>query len=219
MTVPIPSPSTDRTGLTVIGSARSAAAVDHVTVTFGISLLRDDAGAAFRAAGETATRMLAILADSGVDSRSVRTADLTLGPQTEWRENREVLIGYLAGQRLLVELTALGQVERLLSDVALQGGEGVRIDGVEFTASDPRDALSAARAGAYADALARATELAGLAGRSLGRLVWIDERPSDRHVVTPFSARRSAAPAAAMPVATGDTAVAVTVTAHWAFAD
>ena len=209
-----------RTGITVTGNGSAAAAVDQVTVSLGIAVIRPDAGRAFTAAAHTATRVLAILADDGADSRSVRTADLSLGPQTEWQENHEVLIGYQAGQRLIVQLTGLAGLERMLSDVAVQGGEGVRIDSVTLTPSDPAAALAEARAAAYADALAKATQLAALAGRRLGEIGWIDERPDGRiHLENwgaPLSAGRQLAK---MPVATGDTIVSSSVTAHWSFAE
>ena len=67
-------------------------------------------------------------------------------------------------------------MQRLLTDVAMRGGEGVRIDSVSLTPSDPSYALRDARAAAFADALAKASQLAGLAGRMLGDLLWLDER-------------------------------------------
>lgn len=209
-----------RSGITVTGFGAGAAAVDRVTLTLGITLFRPDAGAAFQAAAATATRVLAILADDGVDARSVRTADLTMGPVSEWRDNREVLTGYSAGQRLIVVLPGLAGFERLLTDVAMGGGEGVRIENVTLTASNPQAALDSARQNAFGDALARATQLAELAGRRLGALSWLEERPDIgagyRQGIT---ASAPVAAAAKMPVGTGDSEVALSVTGCWAFAD
>lgn len=209
-----------RSGITVTGFGAAAAAVDRVTVTLGLTLFRPDAGAAFQAAAATSTRVLAILADGGADARSVRTVDLTMGPVSEWRDNREVLTGYSAGQRLIVVLPGLAGLERLLTDVAMGGGEGVRMENVTLTASNPRAALDGARQDAFADALARATQLAELAGRRLGALTWLEERPDldagPRQGIT-ASARVPAA--AKMPVAMGDSQVALSVTGCWAFAD
>ena len=207
-----------RDGITVTGSGSAAAAVDQVIATFGISVVRADAGEAFQSAANSATRVLAILADDGVDSRSVRTADLTLGPKLEWRDNQEVLVGYQAGQRLVVQLTGLAGVQRMLTDVAMRGGEGVRIDSVSLTPSDPSYALRDARAAAFADALAKASQLAGLAGRMLGDLLWMDERHDSTPVTEMRRAPKSRPAAATMPIAAGDAEVFASVTAHWAFA-
>ena len=206
-------------GITVTGTGVAAAPVDQVTVAIAISETRQDAGEAFRAAAHTATRVLAILADDGADSRSVRTTDLTLGPRLEWRDNTEFVNGYQAGQRLVVQLTGLSGVERMLTDVATQGGNGVRIDSVTLTPSNPVAALRAARDAAVADARAKADQLAALAGRALGAVVWIDDRAADG-----VPARRAAGKAlsldtSSMPIAAGDSSVQVAVTMHWDFAD
>jgi uncharacterized protein YggE len=212
-------PRPGRTGITVTGTGSAAAAVDEVTVTLGISIIRPEPGAAFQAAAQTATRVLAILADDGADSRSVRTADLTFGPQLEWRDNREFLAGYQAGQRLIVHLAGLAGLERMLTDVAMSGGEGVRIESVALTASNPESALREARARAFADAQAKATQFAELAGRRLGELVRIDERREVDHEFG-LSRRPSAAAGGSqkMPVASGDAVVRAAVEAHWMFA-
>lgn len=124
-----------RAGITVVGVGSAAAP-----------------GEAFTAAADTTTRVRAILADSGVCARYVRTRDLTLGPRVEYQDGREQLVGYQAGQRLTVLLEGLAGIERLLTDVATLGGEGVRIDAVTLTASHPEQAMAAARADTFAAA-------------------------------------------------------------------
>lgn len=206
------------TGITVIGSGAAPATVDRVTISLAVEVIRAEPGDAFGNASLTATRLLAILADDGVDSRSVRTSDLTLGPSVEYANGRQQVIGYQAGQRLTVTLEGLHGIERLLTDVASLGGEGVRIDGVSLTPGHPEEALVRAREAAFADATAKAQQLAALAGRPLGRVQWIDERPSGGGGPRPMMAMR-AADSVAMPVATGDAEVSVSVTVSWGFGD
>lgn len=207
-----------RGGITVTGSGSAAAAVDQVTLQIGVVETRDDAGEAFRAASQTATQVLAVLADDGADARMVRTTDLTLGPRTEWDGKRETMTGYQAAQRLHVTLSALSGVERMLSDVAGTGGGSVRIDSVRLTPTDPDLALRAARAAAMADARARAEQLAALVGRELGDVIWVEEAfdTGGRWATQSLSVGRSMPD---MPLATGDATVAVAVTARWSFAD
>jgi hypothetical protein len=202
-------------GITVIGSGSAAAAVDQVTISLAVEVARAEPGDAFAMASSTATRLLAILADGGVDARSVRTFDLTLGPRSEYVNGRQQLLGYQAGQRLTVRREGLHGVERLLTDVASLGGDGVRIDGVALTPAHPQEAMAQAREMAFADARAKAEQLARLAGRVLGRVAWIDERPSGG-APRPMMAMRAGA-GEAMPVATGDAHVGVDVTVHWEF--
>ena len=202
-------------GVTVVGSGAAAAAVDRVTISLAVEVVRAEPGAAFAGASATAAQLLTILADGGVDARSVRTSDLTLGPRTEYANGRQQVLGYQAGQRLTVLREGLHGIERLLTDVASLAGEGVRIDGVALTPAHPEEALRLARQAAFQDATAKAEQYAGLAGRTLGAVQWIDERPSGG-APRPMMARAMAAEV--MPIATGDAEVGVDVTVHWAFA-
>ncbi|WP_420123836.1 SIMPL domain-containing protein [Nakamurella sp.] len=204
-------------GITVVGRGAAAAAVDRVTISLAVEVVRAEPGDAWTVASGTATRLLAVLADDGVDARSVRTSDLTLGPRVEFQGNRQQVVGYQAGQRLTVVRDGLRGIERLLTDVAGLGGEGVRIDGVSLTPGHPQDALTRARDAAFADADATARQLARLAGRTLGRVRWIDERPAHGGP-RPMMAMRAAA-AESMPVATGDAEVSIEITVCREFAD
>ena len=132
-TGPMNSPRIPRAGITVIGSGTASAAVDRVTISLAVEAVRAEPGDAFGNASDTATRLLSILADGGVDSRSVRTSDITLGPRIEYNNGRQQVLGYQAGQRLTVNREGLHGIERLLTDVASLGGDGVRIDGVSLT--------------------------------------------------------------------------------------
>jgi len=205
-------------GITVVGRGAASASVDRVTVSLAVEVVRAEPGDAWAVASGTATRLLAALADDGVDSRSVRTSDLTLGPRVEFQGNHQQLVGYQAGQRLTVVRDGLHGIERLLTDVAALGGAGVRIDGVSLTPGHPPDALSRARDAAFADADATARQLAALAGRALGRVRWIDERPSGGGP-RPMMAARALGNSESMPVATGDAEVSIEITVCREFAD
>jgi len=206
-----------KAGVTVVGVGSAPAAVDQVSISLGVEVVRAAPGEAFTSAAQTVARVLSILADGGVDARSVRTCDLTLGPRMDYRNDREVLVGYQAGQRLTLQLKGLDGIERLLTDVAALGGEGVRIDAVTLTAGHPEEAIAAAREAAFTAASTAAQQFAALAGRTLGQVERIDERPSGGHPYPALPGDHLAS-AQMMPVATGDTEVNAMVTVHWAFA-
>lgn len=208
-----------RGGITMTGGGTAAATVDQVTMTLGVEILRPDPGEAFTTAGATVTQVLSVLADNGVDARSVRTANLSLGPRIEWQDSHEMLLGYQAAQRLIVHLEALGQIERIITDVVHRGGLGVRIDQVTLEAGDTQDATKAARASAFADAAAAAQQYAELSGRTLGAVQEVWEGDEVEPIYRAARLTAAAPRPAAMPVATGDTEVSVTVRVRWAFAD
>jgi uncharacterized protein YggE len=207
-------------GITMTGNGRTSAAVDRVGIIVGVQVLRPDAGEAFRTAAVTVTNLLSVLADNGVDARSVRTAELSLGPRTDYRGGEDVLLGYQASQRLSVQLDDLGSVERILSDVVTRGGVGVRIDQVSLTARDRQASLRAARDAAFADATAKAEHYAGLAGRALGAVQRISEPEFAGAVpLAGFARTPENASANSMAMAFGDTEVTASVQVRWSFAD
>ncbi len=196
--------------ITVIGHGATKAAVDQVELDLGVEVMRDDAGQAFEAAAATVTRVLAILADAGIDSRSVRTLNLRLGPKTQWVDNAERLVGYVAGQRLLASVQGLDGLSRLLSDVATAGLEGVRFDGLTFTTSDSSAARAKARELAMLDARIKAGHLAELGGRSLGKVASIAE-VADSGGPRPMAKMELMRSSAEMPIATGDAEISTSV--------
>lgn len=204
-------------GITVTGTGTAPTAVDQVLIALGVEVVKAQPGEAFAAAAAVTTELLRVLADGGVSSKSVRTSDLTLGPRTDYQDGHPRVVGYQAGQRLTVLLEGHAGIDRLLGDVAELGGQGVRIDGLSLIAGNPRQAFARARESAFADATAKAEQLAELSGRTLGLIQWIDESPGDRPLHPATEARMMAADTA-MPVATGSTTVRTDLAVHWAFA-
>lgn len=208
---------TERGGIKVLGNGVAKAAVDQVDLELGIEVVRADAGDAFQAAAATATALLAILADRGIDSRHVRTAALRLGPKMTYREGEERLVGYAAGQNLLATLRGLSTLGPLLTDIATTGLDGVRIDSVSLSSSDPGQAAVSAREAAVADARARAEQYAALVGKTLGEVISVEEIGAERNPRPMREAKMMSAAAGDMPVGTGDEAVAASVLVRYEF--
>lgn len=210
-----------RSGITVVGVGSASAPVDHVTITLVVEVRRADPGDAFRVTAHSATAVLAMLADHGVDSRSVRTSSLSLGPEWAYTDGRNEQVGYQARQELQVSVQGLAGVDRMLTDVATRAGEGVFIGGINLLPGAPDAALAQARAAAFTDAAARAEQLAAMAHRPLGRVEWVDEDGGRGGPEPLVHYRRSAAGAdvaASMPIAGGDATVTVSLVVHYSFA-
>lgn len=201
----------------MIGRGRVQAPVDRVELTLGVEVLRPEAAPAFQAAAASVAAVLGVLADGGVDSRHVRTADLQLGPRMSYQDNREVLVGYVSGQRLMVTLEGLGTLPRLLTDLATTGVEGVRFEGISFGIGDLGGHGAHARELAVADAATKAAEYARLVGRELGPVVAVIEIPRGGGGPSPQAERMMSA-AVDMPVAGGESMIDVSVEVHYEFA-
>lgn len=207
-----------RGGITVVGTGSAVAAVDQATVTLGIEVERSDAGDAFRAAAASAGAVLQTLSDQGVESRSVRTADVTLGPRFDYADGTKVLAAYQATQRVVVSLANVTGLDVILTAIA-GVAEGVRIDGVALSAANPRDVGSDARTAAMIDAREKAMSLAALAGRPLGSVLAVTELDGDPGSPRPIALMTHVAKDWSMPVALGDATVTVSVRVRFAWAD
>lgn len=163
--------------VTVIGQGSVRTPVDRVELSVGVEIDRAEPGSAFQAAATSVSAVLSVLADAGVDSRHVRTTDLRLGPRTNYQDGREVVLGYVSGQRLIAVTEGLAGVPRLLGDLAMTGIEGVRFDGISFSTGDITEYLAQARELAMADAHRKAADYARLASRELGPVLSVSEAP------------------------------------------
>jgi uncharacterized protein YggE len=87
-----------------------------------------------------------------------------------WPTHDEVGVpsGYEATHSLSLRCPDIGAAGELLTALTESVGDRLRIEGVSLEVSDRAAAESAARDAAYADAVVRGTQLAGLAGAELG---------------------------------------------------
>src|SRR3989304_5340023 len=79
------------------------------------------------------------------------------------------------GRALAEPATALDRVPEGIDEAVEAVGDPIQISGVTFTIEDPDALLADARAEAMADAKAKAQQLAGLGGVTLGRPIAINE--------------------------------------------
>ena len=109
--------------------------------------------------------------------------------------------------RLICVLDAAGA---LVSDLGDALGELLRVDRVTPVVSDPRPLEAQARRAAFEDAHAKADQLAGLAGRPLGRVVEVAEGS-----MLPVGLRVQPASLEPMSFEPGSSEVTATVTVRW----
>ncbi|MFI6789382.1 SIMPL domain-containing protein [Nonomuraea sp. NPDC050383] len=158
--------------LTVVGRGTVQAPPDVMRLSVGVEVRRDRAAAAFSAAKATRARLAAAVQGAGISVNDLRTENLTLG--AEYKDGAQV-VGYRASQGVEVLLRDLSRADAVIDAVAAVGDE-VQINGVTFEISKGETLVQQARAAAYRDALAKARQLAALAGRHVGRVVRMDEQ-------------------------------------------
>lgn len=172
----------------------------------------DVAGALDRASSRT-TAALQAATDHGVEGRDRRTDDVGIHPRHD--PQGHTVVGYTAYQALRLTVRDTTRVGALLQALAGAAGDAFAVDGIEMGAEPSDTALEAAREYAFADARARASQYATLAGATLGRVVAIREGGLEDHRPRPMMARSVDAFASAMPVEGGTHAVSTSVTVRW----
>lgn len=198
---------TDR--IVVPGRGSVEAPPDVATMGFGVSLLRSTVDEAVAAATEGAEALHRALVDHGVAGVDVQTAQYSIAPEYDYPGNKRRLVGYRVANTVTAKLRDLDAMGTVIAAVAAAAGDDVQMNGLAFVVEDEDRYRSAARQAAWADAAARAGELAGLAGRTLGPALEVNESTTFRPPTPVLRTSALAAEAAAPPIEAGTTTVTV----------
>ncbi len=203
-------------GISVTGEGRVSGVPDTLTVNVGVSVLRDSVDTAVGDAAALADAMIAALREQGVAEEDIRTVDYSIFPEYDFTGNRQVLRGYRVSNQVEVKIRDLDNAGQVLDAVTAQTGDETQVSGVRFSLEDNEGLVAAARANAWADAEAKASQLAGLAGVELGAPVEIVETLSpEPPVIFQERAAFEAAADAATPIEAGQLSVTVTVNVRY----
>ena len=202
----------------VTGSGTASGAPDVARVRMTATALRPTLTEALAASEDAARRVRAALAAGGVAAQDAATSGLAANAEYEYDGHRQRMTGYRAEHRLALTLRGVATAGRVLGDALAAGGDDVRLEDVGFGVEDDAALRDLARAAAWADAVRRASQLAGLAGRQLGSVEQVVEGGS---VPVPQPRGRMSM-SAAMPesvdlgIEAGAVSVHVSVSVVWA---
>ena len=124
----------------------------------------------------------------------------------------QVLLGFQVTNQLTVKVRDLDTVGEVIDRVTDAGGDLTRFQSVSFTIEDAKGLQEQARSAAVEDLLAKAKQVAALAGVELGQLTYITE--SGGPVPVAFNTSRAVmaiAESAPTPILTGEKTVSVNV--------
>ena len=196
--------------LTVTGMATVETAPDLATLSLGVTTSGATAAAAMSANSDAVASVIARLKSAGVADRDIQTSNLSLNPNwvTNATGTASEIQGYVATNLLTIRIRALATTGAVL-DAAISDGAN-SLNGLVFGLQNPRPAEDEARRQAVADALARATLLAGAAGTKLGPILSITDGGAAPPVPGPMY--RMAEDNAAVPVEAGSLGITASVT-------
>jgi uncharacterized protein YggE len=165
----------DRRAITVLGHGRAETAPDQAEVVLGVEVVRPTAGEARAEAAAVMDRVFAALRDAGIAADDVRTSDLSLGAEIEYRpDGPPRRLGFRLANRVTVRVAPDG-VSGVVDRAVAAGATS--LDGVSFRVRDETTARLAALGSAMEDARAAAEAIASAAGVRLGAVRSVREAP------------------------------------------
>lgn len=203
----------------VSGTGTILAEPDMATITLGVTNQDEQASAAMAATSEAVTQILKRLEDMGLESRDVQTRDLSLSPVWTGRGNSgeaPEITGFTASNRVLVRVRDLDNLGQIMDAVIQDGAND--FGGLTFSVQDPKPLEAEARAGAVADAAAKAQQLAQAAGVTLGPVISISDGASGNRP-DPLIREFSRMDSASVPIASGEVSVSVNISMEFEIAE
>lgn len=200
-------------GIRVTGAGRAAGPRDECVITVGSEVRAGSAPEALARSAESLEGMRNALLAAGIPVKALATSAVSLNPVYE---NYPTVAGFTASVQLTATTKELATVGELLSAVVTAGGDAARLHEVDYRHSDTSALAVAARQAAWEDALARATQLAQLSGRTLGEVLSVEEarggvpRPGLQRVAMEMSADK-----AGPTLDAGEAEVTVALVVRW----
>jgi uncharacterized protein len=191
--------------VTVTGQGEARVAPDSAVVR--VSAVHAATGVAEALAGaDSAAAAIAATAGGFTTPERVRSTSLHIG-----RDHDPIgrPVGFQARHSLVIGCPDLAAAGALVTALAEAVGDRLEIDGVSLEVADESAASAAAREAAYADAVDRATQLAGLAAAELGEPQQVTEGGGYGGGTARMATTMARSDASFHP---GETAVSATVT-------
>lgn len=198
--------------VTVTGQGEASAPYDQATLALGVTARAAVPSDATARAGYALGQVRDAVLARGVPPTALSTGAVSLTPVHDpW----PTVVAYEASFALRVRTEDIAAVGTLLVAAVDAGGDSARVDGLTFGHRDAEALEHAARDAAYADALSKARQYAGLAGQALGEVRGVVEGST---AAAPRPLYRMADTAAVREVSLdgGEGSVQAVVTVTWA---
>lgn len=157
--------------VTVTGHGSATAVPDTAVVRVAAAQRAASVADAF--AGVTAAvALIGRTAREHAEERKIASRDLSLWPA---HDNQGRPSGFEARHAVEIGCPSIEAAGALLEALVAAVGDRLQVESVQLQVSDPARLVTEAREAAYADAVARATHLATLAGATLGQVIAVSE--------------------------------------------
>lgn len=199
--------------ISVTGSGMVYGEPDIAIIELGVNIAHEDISVASSEADAVIREVMRVLSDAGVEARDVRTAYYNV-----WRDEGYAPYGnepptpkYRINNVLSITVRDVAQVGALIA-ASLNAGANV-VNSIQYTLANPEALAREARELAFNDALAKAQQLAALAGLKLGSVLYLTE--GGGWGGAPYPAMRFEAGSGGVPVTGGQLAVSASVSVNF----
>ncbi len=199
--------------IAVSGSGSAAAPPDLAIVEVGVDVLAGSVAAARAAAASEMGAVVASLRGSGLEDADLSTTAYNIHPEYDHREGRR-LRGYRVSNMVEARIKDMDSVGETIDAAAAAGSDHVVVQGLRFAHQDEAVLAAKARQAAWADASAKAKQLADLADVELGPVVAVAEHRS--HAGGPPMRARAMEATMAAPIESGELSISVSLEAEFA---
>lgn len=162
-------------GIAVSGTGEVYGTPDTLQMRFGVSVLRPTVEQAVGDAAALADELISSLGSAGVAADDIQTANYSINPEYDYSSDQRRLIGYRVDNTVVAKIRDLDSAGSVIDATVASVGNEIQVSGVSFSIEDDTELVAAARTAAWDDALAKAQQLATLAGIELGEAVMISE--------------------------------------------
>lgn len=207
-----PNDSQQSMGVWVSGEGKVSAVPDIAVLSLGVEAQEMSVAQAQRQARQAMNEIMEVLSDNGVAERDIKTQRFSIDEVWNWIDNQRVFEGYRVTNMVTAKIRDLNNAGPIIDAVALAGGDLTRINNLYFTIDDPTPQYTEARLLAMQDAMAKAQQMAQIAGVTLGKPTYIAE--SGGYIPTPRPYDAMAMPEAApapTPISPGEMEIRLTV--------
>jgi uncharacterized protein YggE len=208
-------------GIWVSGEGKVTVTPDLATLSLGIEAQAASVAEAQSQAAEAMEKVTTALTDNGVAETDIQTQYFNITQVTRWDDEtqQEIVIGYRVTNTVAAKIREMDNIGSIIDAVAAAGGDYTRINSIAFSVDDPTAYYGEARQKAMADAIAKAEQMAEMAGVELGKPTYISEWESYPVNYIDYKSAMEASGSVATPISPGEIEITLTVQVAYAIED
>lgn len=159
--------------VTVSGEGRVSLTPDTAYIMLGIDVLNEDLGTAQTDAQTKMDAVIGALKNAGVAEEDIQTSNYSINLERDYNQPAQPILGYRVTHTVNAKVRNLGNAGAAI-EAAVNAGANT-VQNIWFVLENQAAAMRQARELAVADAKAKAEQLAGLAGTTIGPVTSISE--------------------------------------------